>query len=252
MPTKSGRLLSIARIRVRPDWRIGPEKHEYHQWLIVGRGRSFVRINGVEHEATAGQCFFFARGVTHAERTDPDRPHESYGACFACDGLSPSLPVRVADSNGRMRILARWLTAEWGSHAADAAPLRQHYFAALLTEWLRLTREREDPMVARVRQHIRTNLGRPLGLDDLARVAGLSRYHFSRLYREKAGRTVSDDLRALRLEHAQNLILNTDMPIKDVASSCGLTDQQYLTRLFRKTLNATPGELRRSRPMGAG
>jgi transcriptional regulator GlxA family with amidase domain len=61
---------------------------------------------------------------------------------------------------------------------------------------------------------------------------------------------VSDDLRALRLEHAQGLLMSTDIPIKDVATLSGLTDQHYLTRLFRRHLNVTPGEMRRARPAG--
>ena len=244
----AGRLLNIARIRADPGWRVELESHHYHQWLIVCQGRSFVRIDGQEFAAAAGQCLFFAQGRKHTEWTDPHRPHESYGLCFTWKGPTASLPVCVADSPGRMRVLAGWLTTEWTRHSPDSALLRHHYFQGMLAEWLRLTQDRQHALVTQVRAHIRAHVGEPLGLDDLAGVTGLSRCHFSRLYHRLAGRSVSDDLRALRLEYAQGLLMSTDMPIKDVATRAGLTDQHYLTRLFRKHLNVTPGELRRCRP----
>jgi len=246
------RLVNIARINVGPGWHSGPEVHDdYHQWLMVVQGTSFVRIEGRDYAAHAGQCLFFRQGLTHEEWTDPHDPHQSWGVCFAWDECPPDMPVCVADAHGRLRVLGQWLTEEWKRHEPESAALRHHYFIGMLTEWARLAADRRHPLVTRIRDHIRGHIAEPLGLDELARVAGLSRYHFSRLYHELAGRPLSDDLRALRLEHAQGLLLSTDIPIKDVAKLAGLTDQHYLTRLFRQHLNVTPGELRRSRPTDA-
>jgi AraC-like DNA-binding protein len=248
----TARLVNIARVNVGPGWHCGPELHEdYHQWLMVVKGRSFVRIGGREYEASAGQCLFFQQNHTHEEWTDPRDPHESWGVCFAWEDCPDDMPVCVADTQGRLRVLGQWLTEEWKRHEPESASLRQHYFVGMLTEWVRLAADRRHPLVTKIRDYIRAHVGDALGLDDLAAVAGLSRFHFSRLYHELAGRPLSDDLRALRLEHAQGLLMSTDIAIKDIARLSGLTDQHYLTRLFRQHLNVTPGELRRTRPVDA-
>lgn len=242
------RLLNIARIRAAASWRVRPEKHAYHQWLIVSSGRSSVTTGGRTYEAAAGQCFFFHAGHTHEEWTDAKKPHESFGICFDSGRVHRRHPVLVDDSEGRMRVLARWLTDEWNRHSKDSTDLRNHYFHCLVSEFLRLAAGTEDPVVATVRRYIRANVARPLGLDELAACVKLSRSHFSRLYRQKAGHLVSDDLRAIRLEHAQGLLMTSDTPVKDIAALSGFADPQYMTRLFRKHLGVTPGELRRAHP----
>ncbi len=52
------------------------------------------------------------------------------------------------------------------------------------------------------------------------------------------------DLRALRLEHARELLFTTGLPLKAIARRCGLGDEHALSRLFRRHLRASPSELR--------
>ena len=74
----------------------------------------------------------------------------------------------------------------------------------------------------------------------------MTKYHFLRRYRALTGKTPMEDVRAIRLDFARNLILTTDLPLKLIAVQAGLGDAYQLSRLFRKHLNLAPSALRRA------
>ncbi|MBU2122025.1 MAG: helix-turn-helix domain-containing protein [Gammaproteobacteria bacterium] len=49
-----------------------------------------------------------------------------------------------------------------------------------------------------------------------------------------------------RVKHAQRQLARPDVPLKVVAANCGFSDQSHMTRVFRRVLNVTPAEFRRS------
>jgi AraC family transcriptional regulator len=49
-----------------------------------------------------------------------------------------------------------------------------------------------------------------------------------------------------RIEHAKRQLARRDIPLKVVAASSGFSDQSHMTRLFRRLLDVTPAEYRRT------
>ncbi|WP_198659288.1 helix-turn-helix domain-containing protein [Nocardiopsis sp. FIRDI 009] len=98
--------------------------------------------------------------------------------------------------------------------------------------------------LSRVVDHIHANLGGPISLDDLARVAGVSRSHFTRLFRSSTGHPPHQYVLRQRLEHARRALVTTDTPIARIAQDCGFADQSHLTRTMRRHLGVTPRALR--------
>jgi transcriptional regulator GlxA family with amidase domain len=85
-------------------------------------------------------------------------------------------------------------------------------------------------------------------LDDLARKAGMSKYHFVRLYKKLSGRTPMNDVRMIRVEAARDLIITTDLPLKTIATRVGLGNEYYLCRVFRQAFKVPPGYFRKVVP----
>ncbi|GAN77812.1 helix-turn-helix domain-containing protein [Acidisphaera rubrifaciens] len=100
--------------------------------------------------------------------------------------------------------------------------------------------------VARVCEAMAARLQAPLGLDDLAAVAGLSASHFARGFRAATGLPPHRYLMRLRVERAQVLLRATDRPIADVALDCGFAHQEHLTRVFARLAGCTPAAWRRA------
>jgi AraC family transcriptional regulator len=96
----------------------------------------------------------------------------------------------------------------------------------------------------RVRDYIETHLDDRLTLTDLAGVACLSPYHFSRSFKEAVGIGPHRYVRQRRLDRAKTLIRRTNQPLAEIAQQVGLCDQSHLTSIFRRETGETPGRYR--------
>lgn len=92
---------------------------------------------------------------------------------------------------------------------------------------------------------IAENLGEHFTLDDLARQAGVSRFHFARLFRVSTGYSPMAYLVKSRIERAKQLLLQDDRAVCEIAAVLGFCDQSHLTRTFRRLTGLTPREFAR-------
>jgi transcriptional regulator GlxA family with amidase domain len=91
----------------------------------------------------------------------------------------------------------------------------------------------------------------PLGVDDLARAASLSRAHFSREFRRAFGESPHAYLLTRRLERAAALLRTTDRSIADVCFSVGLQSVGSFTTSFTRTYGISPTIYRQRYPPAA-
>lgn len=104
---------------------------------------------------------------------------------------------------------------------------------------------REDRRIARVVVAIDAEPGAVWRLDDLAALAGLSRYHFIRVFRRATGQSPHAYVTTRRLGLARRLLGHGERPA-EVAVACGFADQAHLTRLFRQAFGVAPGHYARA------
>jgi AraC-like DNA-binding protein len=88
----------------------------------------------------------------------------------------------------------------------------------------------------------------PLGVDDLARAAGLSRAHFSREFRRAFGESPHAYLLTRRLERAAALLRTTDNSVAEVCLAVGLQGIGSFTTSFKRAFGKTPTEYRDAFP----
>ena len=91
----------------------------------------------------------------------------------------------------------------------------------------------------------------PLGVDDMAGTAGLSRAHFSREFRAAFGESPHAYLLTRRLERAAALLRGTDRSVADVCLSVGLSSIGSFTTSFTRTYGMSPTAYRASFPPAA-
>lgn len=103
-----------------------------------------------------------------------------------------------------------------------------------------LSRER----LRRVLDHIEAHLSEELSLVELANVACLSPFHFSRCFKRSTGVGPQRYVVGRRVERAREMIRQTAEPLAAIAQALGFSDQSHFTQVFRRETGATPARFR--------
>lgn len=99
--------------------------------------------------------------------------------------------------------------------------------------------------IMRVIRHIDEHLGQPLDLDGLAQVAGLSKYHFIRVFSHQMGNTPHQYLRQRRVDQARRLLQTTDLSVAEIVEQVGYRDISSFIAHFRMVMGLTPAQYRK-------
>lgn len=97
----------------------------------------------------------------------------------------------------------------------------------------------------RVLDFIEANYARSLTIEDLAREAGLSTAHFSRLFKLTIGETPYRFLMIYRVERAQEMLADLARPMVDIALACGFSDQAHFSKTFSGVVGMPPSVFRK-------
>jgi len=101
--------------------------------------------------------------------------------------------------------------------------------------------------MCRAMNFINENLTRDVSLDEIARAACFSKYHFHRVFKTVVGETVSGFTRRLRLEWAANLLLaDSRRSVTEIALECMFSSSQNFAKAFHQHFGATPSAYRKS------
>lgn len=104
--------------------------------------------------------------------------------------------------------------------------------------------ERWQERIGRAASLLGANLLEPPTLNVLASCAAISPYHFHRMWRALTGRTVGETVRHLRVEQAKKALLESNLPITDIALSVGFATPQSFARAFRQEIGVSPSAYR--------
>ena len=93
--------------------------------------------------------------------------------------------------------------------------------------------------------YIEANLEFDIRSADVARHAGISQWHFQRIFKALTNETLKTYLRSRRFSRALENLANSNTRILDIALTAGFESQESFTRAFRKAFGVTPGQYRR-------
>jgi AraC-like DNA-binding protein len=97
----------------------------------------------------------------------------------------------------------------------------------------------------RARDHIDRHYAEPLDLSSLAAVAGISRYHFQRLFTATYGISPTAHLSQRRVERAQDLLRATNLTVTEVCHAVGFSSLGSFSARFRELVGETPSAFQR-------
>ena len=97
----------------------------------------------------------------------------------------------------------------------------------------------------RARDQIDRDFAEPLDLDSLARTAGISKYHFHRLFSSAYGRTPAAYLSERRVERAQDLLRSANLTVTEVCHTVGFSSLGSFSARFKQIVGESPRDFQR-------
>lgn len=91
------------------------------------------------------------------------------------------------------------------------------------------------------------HLAEPFSLGVLAEIAGMSEFHFNRLFKKATGMPPSQYQIKLRMETARRLLRETARSVVDIGNEVGYSNPSHFAQQFRKETGSTPSDYRRQR-----
>lgn len=255
----------VERYRCAPGPEEGVEAHahEEYQFCLTDGVACSYEYRGARHEVPRGSLCVLHPGETHATRdAEPRAPGATYrmlclepAGLRAADGRRSGDPF-VADPVVRdRRVLERF----WSLHAAIEDAAERPEREALLLEALSLLvgRHAQTPPAAepifpprrelsRAREYLYDHPDRPVALEELSKVAGLSVYHLSRAFRKEFGTPPYAYHIRVRVLRAKTL-LGLGVPPASAAREAGFSDQSRFGRHFARVVGTTPGRYNKSK-----
>jgi AraC-like DNA-binding protein len=238
--------------------------HEEFQLCLIEEGEGDLTYRGARHLTPPASLFIVHPGESHSNSSFT-RAGCSYRTIFvATDALRraaaqvfgrdrgvpffPSTVIFEPDVLARFRRLH--VAFEEPAASLERESLLLNFSADLLA---RFGEQRASPVapaptrtsVARAREYLAENYVENVTLERLARLAGLSPFHFSRLFREQFGMPPHAFQNQVRVARAKSL-LAAGYPVSRVAVQTGFADQSHLTRQFKRLTGVTPGQYRQS------
>ena len=101
--------------------------------------------------------------------------------------------------------------------------------------------------IQRAMQYVGENFHNKISIDDAAAYVNLSPSYLSKLFKKELDLNFNTYLNQIRVEKSKNFLLNTEIPLIDIAGMCGFEDQSYFSKVFKKFTGSSPGKFRENR-----
>ena len=124
------------------------------------------------------------------------------------------------------------------------------FLLLVLSDSIRYQRESAAPQaekhdhITKACSFINKNFASPISTSDIAQYTALNKNYLIRLFSKHLGMTPNRYIVETRLYHARHMTIQTTLPIKVIASSCGFASSAYFIQCFKARYGLTPGEYR--------
>lgn len=253
-----------------------PHWHNHTEILYIQRGTCTVYSNGTLFNAHEGDILLVIHGNLHS--IIPQEPSKYYALVLGdtlfnpllndqhCDiTLRPFLsapsqePLHFTPKNGCYPILLSLLTTVIAENSEKKEGYQLfikmslcRFFAHILrfspelitSQTTSHQQNNNSQMIKKALKYLSLHYKEKILLADLSFHFNLSIQHFCRLFKSYTGKTFSDYLSDLRLEQANRLLLETDLPITQIPELVGICNSNYFARIYKKKYGISPSKRR--------
>lgn len=242
----------------------------YGMGFIISGDRAIITPDGV-YFLKAGDIICTNIGLYHRTASASNEPYERYGIRF-----TPKMVERLISVIGEttfqelMSHIGYQLTPETQAKVISIYEAMlyeyEHYDATseLIVEGLlnrllvTVLKERiiyatlpaqinvTDDIIMNIIAYLDIHYAENPSIEDLARIAGLSKSHFMKRFKEATGSTYKTYLNHIKVYHAQLLLTRTNKSIGDIADALGFCNANYFCNVFKEFCRVSPLEFRKN------
>jgi AraC family transcriptional regulator len=218
-------------------------------------------LSGTYREVTAHRESHWREGALHLlPAGERHEDHFETAARLLRVKIEPVAIQRLGEEQSRFLLEPREITGSlsaWLANRMIREFMAQDDVAALAMEGVLLEMLAESARssdetygssapgwLRRVRELLQDSYLEAPGLAALAGIAGVHPVHLSREFHKHFQMTIGEYIRKRRIEHASELLSNSELSMAEIASICGFSDQSHFCSLFKKHSGMTPAKFR--------
>ncbi|MBS4200585.1 helix-turn-helix transcriptional regulator [Bacillus sp. FJAT-49732] len=248
--------------------------HDHMEWIIVKEGRACIQIDDSFVELQRGEIAFVNSKQLHAARIiDSDTELIAIvfnGAIVKNNGLDntgnlyfspylfrqlklPNFLKKEDDHTNKiraaiLRLINEFEGKEKGFELLIKAELFKIFGLILRNycqiEQLSVTRIQKNYHLTELLDYLRENYNKSITVQQAASMVNLSPNHFCKIFKKVTSKTLIEYLNILRVNEAERILMETDLPITEVAEKVGYGSITYFGRVFKKIKNISPSAIR--------
>ena len=235
-------LLEICHLDLNFGLELKDQVHNYNELIVLLDGKLYISSDTNKNLlAIKNNVLLYPAGCTHSEHSETlEVLYIKFSGYVGKDII-----IKFENDLNIVFLTHRLLNARRKDFSLDH-PLCKDYFNAIMSEFAILPFEiNKDNIVKRVQNYMFKSVRKRVTLDELAQSVNLSKYHFSRVYREKTGNSPMADFKHIRLEEAKKIISVSAIPLKLIAHMTGFQNIYHFSREFKIFTGFTPKEFRK-------
>lgn len=98
--------------------------------------------------------------------------------------------------------------------------------------------------IVKVVEYLSLNYTQNINMDILCQISDYSSSHLAKIFKHETGQTITQYIANLRCRQAAEMLRETNLPVQEISSYVGYTDNNYFVKVFKKVMGNTPSEYR--------
>lgn len=245
-------------------------RNVHTDYLIIfchgGRGR--FRIGRHQGYLVPGQILVLPKGISHTYQSDSDHPWSIYWAHFNGERVEDfmdyiGMPTNIKSAFQRnfkpVITLSNWrplladvtqlLNLQHERLSLDRGILASALLKKLLSEIPLLANKeasvKNEFSLDALDRFMRDNSHKTLQLEELAEFSGLSKFHFSKRFRQVTGLSPLQYFTRMKVNQAAQMLQEGEHTVRQISQTLGFDDPYYFSRLFKKHTGSAPQHYRK-------
>lgn len=238
----------VSRAKHSRHWTVEAHQHPWYEYNYVSQGSVFTTLAGTEFLINAGQGYLIPPGVLHSHRHNQTGDD---GICirFSLKQVSPEafeiLSALEIAYTQPFRTELDCLQSDgslYEKRAAFVVWLMGVYDT--VSDYMPALQERQGSVAAQVDLYLQEYYRKKIQVSEIAAALNTSYRTLARKYKQETGRTIQDQLTAIRLQNAKYLLTNSKLPMYNIAVDSGYENEYYFSKIFKEHESVSPSKYR--------